>query len=657
MSELAQGRQPTRTGQRLRWSLASAGVVALVGLSLVLLSQWRRSRVEPTPATDRWASFTSPYLNVRQGVQYVGDQVCAQCHVAEAESFRKHPMGRDLAPLDQAAAIERYGKEVHNPFEAFGYRLHVERRGGQVFHQVAFRDPQGRVVAQLEREIQFVIGSGTRTYSYLMNQDGYLFESPITWFPQAQIWDISPGFPRSYLNGRPVREACLFCHCNHAEHVPGTENRYRPPLFTGYAIGCERCHGPGELHVALREKGEVVEGADDTIVNPGRLEPVLRESVCQQCHLEGSNRILRRGREPFDYRPGLPLHQYLSVFFPAAEYGHVPLFVGQVEQMYASRCFRVSNGKMGCISCHDPHAVPAPEEKVRFFRGRCLNCHQENSCQLSPATRRHADPEDSCIRCHMPRRASEEITHTAVTEHRILRNPGHAETPPSQEFQLGGMPLTYFFRDQVDEHDPDVSRDLGLALLEVAWGSPPMRQRACALALPLLEEAVGRWPDEVPAREAKGKVLWLAGRQREGLAELAQALVHAPDEERILETAATMATTLGDEDMALAYWQRAVAINPWKALYHVNLAKLLANRQEWPRVQSECQAALRVDPFNADARRLLVTWLLREGKKEQARTELDTLSALQPGRADELRRWFAEQSGTKAEPGRSPSRP
>ena len=42
--------------------------------------------------------------------------------------------------------------------------------------------------------------------------------------------------------------------------------------FRGHGIGCERCHGPGELHVAAR--GE----EDGTIVNPGRL--------C--AHLDGS---------------------------------------------------------------------------------------------------------------------------------------------------------------------------------------------------------------------------------------------------------------------------------------------------------------------------------------------------------------------------------
>jgi hypothetical protein len=554
-------------------------------------------------------------------------------------------MGRALAPVSDAIPLERYGKEAHNPFEALGFRMRVDRRGGKVFHQVSMQDSAGQVLAQHEQEVQFVIGSGTRTYSYLTNNAGYLSESPITWFSQAKIWALSPGFSNNYLAGRPVREPCLFCHCNHAEHAPGTENGYRVPIFTGYAIGCERCHGPGELHVAFRkEGGDATRGTDDSIVDPGYLEPVLRESVCEQCHLEGSNRIQRRGTQPFDYRPGLPLHRHLSVFLPSPEFGRLPEFVGQVEQMHASRCYQASNGKLGCISCHDPHAVPTPAERVGIFRARCLKCHKEDSCHIPLATRRQTEPEDSCIRCHMPRREAEDLPHAIVTDHRIPRNREAAEPLLAREAREDGMPLLYFHRDLVDERDPDVSRDLGVALMELAWASPELRRHACSRAVPLLEQAVRRWPDDAWAWEAKGKALWLMeGRQREALADVEKALSQLPGEERILEAAAAMATSLGNEEAARAYWERAIAVNPTRALFHVSLAQVLARRREWSRVRSECQTALRFDPFNADARHLQVTCLLQAGNKEQARAEFKILLALQPSRADELRRWFAER--------------
>ena len=57
----------------------------------------------------------------------------------------------------------------------------------------------------------------------------------------------------------------------------------------------------------------------------------------------------RRGCGPFDFRPGLPLHLFMSVLVKPAELNEDNKFVGQVEQMYASRCFKESKGKLGCI--------------------------------------------------------------------------------------------------------------------------------------------------------------------------------------------------------------------------------------------------------------------------------------------------------------------
>ena len=49
--------------------------------------------------------------------------------------------------------------------------------------------------------------------------------------------------------------------------------------------------------------------------------------------------------------------------------------VGQVEQMHLSRCFQASAGELGCASCHDPHELPAVDERTTYYRKRCLDCH------------------------------------------------------------------------------------------------------------------------------------------------------------------------------------------------------------------------------------------------------------------------------------------
>src|SRR5262249_33685503 len=153
-------------------------------------------------------------------------------------------------------------------------------------------------------------------------------------------------------------------------------------------------------------------GDDHTIVHPGKLEPPEREAVCQQCHLQGWTRVLRAGRQSFDFRPGLPMHLFWSVFVRPPTTDEEPKAVSQVEQMAASKCFRESKRKprgnkgkpleMGCISCHDPHEQPAAEQRVRYYRDRCLACHADHGCSLPLDERLEQSKEDSCIACHMP---------------------------------------------------------------------------------------------------------------------------------------------------------------------------------------------------------------------------------------------------------------
>ena len=167
------------------------------------------------------------------------------------------------------------------------------------------------------------------------------FQSPISWYSQKKKWDLSPGYERrNYHFERPIEPQCLFCHANRVDPVEFSVNRYREPIFRGHAIGCERCHGPGELHAARQE---MVEGRDLTIVNPRHLEPSLRAAVCEQCHLLGDHRIELAGRDPFDYRPGLPTSAFFAVYDRANKQGNKA--VGHVEQMKASRCYRESQGE------------------------------------------------------------------------------------------------------------------------------------------------------------------------------------------------------------------------------------------------------------------------------------------------------------------------
>ena len=378
------------------------GIVWAVGRSLRTTGEsGTRSASQSLRSRDLYAD--SQYPNARPGVAYVGDAACVRCHREIAEAYRSHPMGRSLSAVGADLEGPPTGSATGLPFEAKGLKYTVERRDGRVFHKAIRSGADGDVLAEIEAEVRFALGSGTRGINFLIEREGFLFQSPIAWFAQRGRWDISPGygeFKEQPNFERAIHADCLFCHTNRVRPVAGTLNRYETPIFQGHAIGCERCHGPGELHV--KQDGPSAE-LDSTIVNPSELPPALRESVCQQCHLQGAIRTTRAGREPFDFRPGLPIHRFWAVF--QMKKGNRDQFeaVGHVEQMESSRCFRESRGELGCISCHDPHRLPAPATKAAYYRGRCLECHERKGCALPSDERQARGQGEDCIACHMPR--------------------------------------------------------------------------------------------------------------------------------------------------------------------------------------------------------------------------------------------------------------
>ena len=478
---------------------------------------WRTSpKVRVRPPEHR-----SAYLNTRPGVRYLGDSACIRCHADISESYRRHPMGRSLAPIAAAPTTGDNPKVGRPLFEAQGLQYWIEHREGRVIHKETRSDASGRLIAQNEAEAQFVLGAGRQGLAYLIERDGFLFESPIAWYPQERQWDLSPGYESNNSHfSRPIGPECLFCHTNLNEPVAGTVNRYQQPIFRDHAIGCERCHGPGELHVAAPT---VVDGRDLTIVNPAQLEPSLRDAVCEQCHLIGQHRIVRAGRREQEYRPGLPFHRYWSVLELAGGFAQ-ERFVGQVEQMHESRCFRGSRGRLGCVSCHDPHELPEPEKQVAYYRSRCLECHGDRGCAFPPAVRLARSREDNCIGCHMPRSKSSNVLHVATTNHRVPRHgdgTGWPPPPPASP-RDGYRPLVNFHRFLMDERErSEANRDLGVALCrEGADGA--------AVALPLLEAALVAQPDDVPAWEAKGLALGRLNRSNEGLGAFRSALSKDP---------------------------------------------------------------------------------------------------------------------------------
>jgi hypothetical protein len=590
-----------------RWLFGA--VVCLLAI-VAATAWWRRSDDRKAAPPRQVVSRAIKPLPPSQ--DYVGSAACAACHAEIAESYSQHPMWSSLGPVSPDAPY--FTEALLAPGGMCSYA--VSANNGRLFHHEAMRDSSGRFIYDQAVRVDYAIGSGTRGWSFLISRGELMFMSPLTWYSTTGEWDLSPAYrpddPRRF--GRPVTGDCLHCHSGRVAVEPGNQNRYKSPPFFEASIGCERCHGPGKEHVAYHESGGI--SGRDLMVNPARLEPLERESVCDQCHLQADARIPRYGRTHLDFRPGQQLSDVATIF--TLDYGdeQSARAVRHVHQMHASRCFQASNGAMGCTSCHDAHSVPKAEEKVNFYRQKCIACHQaEPHCALPEPQRRERSAADSCIECHMPPLAAADVAHTAQTDHRILRDPAAAplidrapERPPTLEF-FGQM------RESLEPWEAD--RALGLALFHAPLQGPERAahlQRVEMLLAPVLERA----PDDSGVLNALGAICLEGQRFDEAAAYFAQALKLDGQDEAALFGLANLAEASGDSALAARRFDQLLAINDSSAEIYARKAELLGTLNRWEAGIEAAEKGLQLNPRLVSLRGWVVDAYRRVGRHDRA---------------------------------------
>ena len=323
-----------------------------------------------------------------------------------------------------------------------GVRYRVYRNRDSTRFDFDFTDGETRI--QGSRRLEYFVGSGVVGRSYLLSADSFLYQAPVAYYSPQHRWELSPGYQdrdRLYLT-RPVGVRCLGCHASRLQPTADTLNGFDSVPFLEGGIGCETCHGPGEEHI-----GKLKSGA---IVNPRKLTPERRDSICAQCHLTGVARIERAGRDPGSFQPGELLSDHVSVFVWSNVAAEMKV-TSHFEKLAQSRCKIESGSRFWCGSCHDPHSLPREAEKASYFRGKCQECHASTaSCKVTPALR--ARNGNDCVACHMPKNPVTDVAHAVYTDHSIPRRVSAPARRPSP-----GSTLTLFGGGAAAD------RDLGLA--------------------------------------------------------------------------------------------------------------------------------------------------------------------------------------------------
>ncbi len=134
-------------------------------------------------------------------------------------------------------------------------------------------------------------------------------------------------------------------------------------------------------------------------------------------------------------------------------------------------------------------------------------------------------------------------------------------------------------------------------------------REGATMALPLLEKALARHPDDAIAWESKAGALQQLGRDQQAFVAYQEALKRDPNRESTIEGAAGGAARSGRHSDAVVLWRRAIALNPWRPHHYSELARAAARLGDWPAVIESSREALRLQPFDVEARRRLVQGL------------------------------------------------
>lgn len=468
-----------------------------------------------------------------------GSEACAPCHRQIYDAYRKTGMARssgrtgDGLERTSGAAFRHAGAE---------YSVTSDMR-------VRYR----RGALSGERSLDYFIGSGAVGRSYASILEGFLFQAPASYFAARASWGLSPGFQASQRVelARPIEAPCLSCHATGPRPTAGTANGFPDPPYAEAGIGCERCHGSGDSHVA----------GHGPIVNPAKLPAAQRDSICLQCHLTGAARVALSGKGPLTFRPGDVLWDHVAVFLRDGNPSERAA-TDHAEQLARSRCYQESQQKLWCGGCHDVHTGATRANS-------CQSCH--------PAS--HPGGGADCAGCHMPKGRSREGEHVVYTDHTIARRPRSAAQASAQG------PLRPYPGTKPGEREWALAEPAARKATLAALAARPNADAAVLVQLAQLEDVGGN------ARQAVA--LYERALRLEPLHPIAQANL------------GIYRMQAGRAAEAITLWESAFTRNPSMVSAGLNLAAGLAQSGNTAAAVKTLERLLRFHPDLDRARQML----------------------------------------------------
>lgn len=334
-------------------------------------------------------------------VGFVGGNVCAECHAAEAEAWA----GSDHDLAMQVATEETVlGDFDDASFSDAGTTTRFLREGARFFVRAPGADGELG-----EFPVRYVFGVRP-LQQYLVDVGGGRLQAyPVAWDVEGGRWislypgeEISLDDPLHWTRfGLNWNQGCADCHSTNLRKQYDVETNTFETVWSEIDVSCEACHGPGERHVAWA-RGDEDEGneARGLLVRlgvgrfPGRDRERQRTQIdtCAPCH---ARRALVHPQDSW----GDPLTEAYRPEILREDLYHAD---GQIlEEVYVYGSFlqsRMFEEGVACTDCHDAHSL----KLVAEGNALCVQCHVSATYDTPDHTHHPAGSEGSaCVACHM----------------------------------------------------------------------------------------------------------------------------------------------------------------------------------------------------------------------------------------------------------------
>jgi predicted CXXCH cytochrome family protein len=364
------------------------------GVRLTGMPAWGNPHIEQDD-TDAWklvlfvrsiAGLTPPERSQQaaalKSAHYVGSAACQKCHEKIYEHWKRTPMAN----------------VVRDP------REHPE----VIIPDLATNNVSKKFT---NADVAFVYGSIWKQRYFTKIGDDY-FPEPAQWDVTNHVWKPyfvakgtdwwEPFYPPDNMQ-RPTGPTCDGCH--------SVDYNIHTKQVAEWNVGCERCHGPGSEHIEHATRGN--------ILNPSRMDYVIANDTCIQCHSQGRPLTNPMEGNYYDWPVGYHVGQNLANFWQLEDhklgeqsFTHFADGTAHKNRMQGNDFVQSVMYRRGvtCFDCHDVHGTDNYAQLRKPVDKICLDCHQPGSrngprtATLEEHTHHKTGSTGSqCVACHMPK--------------------------------------------------------------------------------------------------------------------------------------------------------------------------------------------------------------------------------------------------------------